>query len=64
MGGPAQERGVTVYYIERRERMARRPHPASCWCPIYYCADRWPLDLLMRHLDHHKYRITERTGRL
>lgn len=52
-----------MFYLERRERMAGGPHPAFCWRTIYYCPERWPLELMLRHLDRQNYKITKRTGR-
>lgn len=49
-----------MYYIERRERMAGGPQPAFRWRPTYYCPERWPLELFIRHLNRRIYKITER----
>lgn len=52
-----------MFYLLRRERRAGGPHPAFRWRPLYRCPERWPLELMLRHLDPERYKITEKSRR-
>lgn len=45
-----------MYCLERLEFDADR-RPAFQWHRIYRCPERWPLALMLKHLDKFKYRI-------
>lgn len=62
---------MNVFFLEKKETMlmpnilgnSDRPAPMYHWKAIYTCPERWPLELILRHLDRQNYKITERTGR-
>lgn len=47
-----------MYYLERLDRR-EGVRPAFWWRRMYYCPERWPLALMLKHLDRNRYRITK-----
>lgn len=52
-----------MYYLEKRSvAVEKNGRTGYEFRPVYRCPERWPLDLMLRHLGTKNYRITK--GRL
>lgn len=49
-----------MFYLERKLRKFNAGQTYHTWEPLYYCPERWPLDMLRRHLPRQEYRIIEK----
>lgn len=47
-----------MFYLQKRTLQDQNGLRGYRWKPIYYCPERWPLELLLSKLDHRNYRIT------
>lgn len=54
-----EERGLTMYYLEKWSAIERNGRTDYEFRPIYRCPVRWPLELMLRHLGTGKYRISK-----
>ena len=48
-----------MFYLMCRE--LRPGDTAYRWQPIYCCPEKWPLELMLRHLNPTRYKIAKRT---
>lgn len=46
-----------MFYLEKRTLHTRGKLRGYRWTAIYYCPERWPLELLLKHLNRQNYRI-------
>lgn len=47
-----------MFYLQKRIPQAQNDLKGYRWKPIFYCPERWPLEVLLSKLDHKNYRIT------
>lgn len=46
-----------MFYLEKRVLHTHGGLRGYRWTAIYYCSERWPLELLLKHLNRQTYRI-------
>lgn len=46
-----------MFYLEKRIPHTKGRLSGYCWAAIYHCPERWPLELLLKHLSKKDYRI-------
>lgn len=46
-----------MFYLQKRTTQTENGLRGYRWIPIYYCPERWPLEVFLSKLDHKNYRI-------
>lgn len=49
-----------MFYLEKRMPRTGDGLGGNRWIAIYYCPERWPLELLLKHLNMKTYRIIQK----